>query len=113
MGNAQRDKGKRGELMLRDVLRQAGWLKAERGQQRHGGPESPDVRGGPVGVHFECKFVETLNVRKALTQADGDRAPGEFAVVAHKRSGEPWIASLFLGDLLGLLRELEVRRMMD
>lgn len=113
MGKAQRDKGKRGELMLRDVLRRHGWLGAERGQQRHGGPESPDVRGGPVGYHFECKFVEALNARSALDQAKVDAGAGEVAIVAHKRSGLPWTATLDLNQLLDLLRELELRRMLD
>ena len=49
MGKRERDRGKRGELMLRDVLRAAGWVNAERGQQRAGGADSPDVRGGPRG----------------------------------------------------------------
>lgn len=111
MGKAQRDKGARGERMLRDVLRAHGWRGAERGQQRHGGPESPDVRGGPAGYHFECKFVEALNVRKALEQAKADSGD-DVAIVAHKRSGEPWVASLDLDHLLGLLRELEISRIL-
>tara|TARA_R110000782_G_scaffold253743_1_gene341967 strand:- start:41354 stop:41695 length:342 start_codon:yes stop_codon:yes gene_type:complete len=113
VGKAQRDKGKRGELMLRDILRRHGWAGAERGQQRHGGPESPDVRGGPVGYHFECKFVEALNVRSALVQAAEDAGEGEVPIVAHKRSSQAWTATLDLDQLLTLLRELEVRRMMD
>ena len=113
VGKAQRDKGKRGELMLRDVLRRHGWLGAERGQQRHGGPESPDVRGGPKGYHFECKFVESLNARLALVQAQADAGADEVAIVAHKRSSQAWTATLDLDALLRLLRELELRRMLD
>lgn len=112
MGKAQRDKGKRGELMLRDVLREAGWGGAERGQQRHGGPESPDVRGGPAGVHFECKFVEALSARVALRQAAADAGVGEVPVVAWKRTREPWVAVLSLDDLLRLLREVELSRIL-
>ena len=99
--------------MLRDVLRAAGWPKAERGQQRAGGADSPDVRGGPAGVHFECKFTETLRLREALAQAQGDAPPDSLAIVAHKANGKPWVAVLDLDALLGLLRELERRRMMD
>lgn len=113
VGKAERDKGKRGELLLRDVLREHGWAKAERGQQRHGGPDSPDVRGGPKGFHFECKFVQALNVRKALEQAVDEAPPGDVAIVAHKREREGWTATLGLDDLLTLLRELEIRRTMD
>ena len=112
MGKAQRDRGKRGELLLRDVLREAGWPSAERGQQRAGGADSPDVRGGPEGVHFECKFTERLDARSALEQARGDAGPGRTPVVAHKRARAPWVAILDLDALLALLRELEMRRMM-
>ena len=98
--------------MLRDVLRAAGWADAERGQQRHGGPDSPDVRGGPVGVHWECKFVEALNTRSALAQAQAEAPADSVPIVAHKRSGAPWIAILALDDLLGLLRELEALRVL-
>lgn len=113
MGKRERDKGKRGELMLRDVLRGHGWAGAERGQQRAGGADSPDVRGGPAGVHFECKFVEALSARKALDQARADAPAGSVPIVAHKASGKPWIAILDLDALLGLLRELETRRILD
>ena len=37
-----REKGKRGERRWRDVLREAGFLKAYRGAQYHGGADSPD-----------------------------------------------------------------------
>jgi len=112
MARASRDKGKRGELMLRDVLRRHGWPGAERGQQRHGGPGSPDVRGGPAGVHFECKFVEALSARVALDQARADAGEGEIPIVAHKRSREPWVAILELDALLELLRERELGRLL-
>jgi hypothetical protein len=112
MGKAQRDKGKRGELMLRDVLRAHGWASAERGQQRHGGPDSPDVRGGPAGVHLECKFVEALSARSALDQAKADAGVGEVAVVAWKRARAPWVAILDLDAVLELLRERELWRLL-
>ena len=112
-GKGRRAKGARGERMLRDILRRHGWPGAERGQQRHGGPDSPDVRGGPPGYHFEAKFVEALNVRSALAQAQADAGAAEVAIVAHKRSSQAWVAILDLEALLGLLRELELRRMLD
>lgn len=103
-GRYRRNKGKRGELMLRDVLRAAGWPETERGQQRAGGGDAPDVRYGPERVHFECKNVETFNARKALTQAIGDAAPGSMPIVAQKCTRGQWIAVLKLDDLLELLK---------
>jgi len=99
--------------MLRDVLRRHGWASAERGQQRHGGPDSPDVRGGPAGVHLECKFVEALSARVALEQARADASHGEIPVVAWKRTREPWVAILDLDAVLELLRERELRRLLE
>lgn len=93
--------------MLRDVLRRAGWPATERGQQRHGGPDSPDVRGGPEGYHFECKFVETLRLREALRQATSEAPRGVAPVVAWKRARGPWVAVLLLEDLLELVRYRE------
>ncbi len=111
MSKHSRDRGKRGELLLRDVLRGAGWPAAERGQQRAGGADSPDVRGGPAEIHFECKFTERLDVRAALDQATADAPTGKIPVVAHKRNRHPWVAVLPLDDLLRLVRELEFARM--
>lgn len=55
MGKHQRDKGKRGELKHRDVLRKLGFTDAHRGVQYAGGKDSPDVVGIP-GVHHEVKY---------------------------------------------------------
>lgn len=122
-----RDKGKRGELAWRDVLRAAGWPAAERGQQRAGGADAPDVRGGPPGVHWEVKFVEALQARKALEQATRDSGsgrpeivegrhfsdfPSPVPVVAWKTSRAPWVCILHAADLLRLLRVVEVARIL-
>ena len=53
------------------------------------------------------------NRRSALVQAAEDAGEGEVPIVAHKRSSQAWTATLDLDQLLTLLRELEVRRMMD
>lgn len=110
MGKAERDRGKRGELLLRDVLRAAGWTAAERGQQRAGGVESPDVKNGPRGVHIECKFVERLSPRAALAQARRDAPADAVPVVAWKTARQEWVAVLALDDLLRLLRDIEHAR---
>lgn len=107
MGKSQRDKGQRGELLLRDVLRSHGWTECERGQQRAGGGDSPDVRYGPKGVHFESKFAEQHRPWAAMTQATAECAPGEVPVVAMKRSRDDWLAVLTLEDFLRMVRELE------
>ena len=102
MGRASRDKGARGEREWRDVLTAAGY-PAERGCQRKGGPDSPDVDCPSLsGLHFEVKRVEKLNIYTALGQAmcdAGDRVP----IVAHRRNHSPWLVTLRAGDFFSLL----------
>ncbi|QDP57847.1 MAG: putative protein D14 [Prokaryotic dsDNA virus sp.] len=97
-----RQKGARGERELASVLREEGWTGAMRGQQRSG-CEQADVVGGPAGVHWEVKRVERLLLAKAVEQARRDARPGEVPIVAHRRSQEPWLATLDLKVLLRLL----------
>lgn len=97
-----RAKGKRGELEFAKYLRGAG-VAARRGQQFHGGTDSPDVVTDIEFVHFEVKRVEAGNPYNWLEQAKGD-AKGKLPVVAHRRSDRDWIAVLPMNELLYLLR---------
>ena len=95
-----RNKGKRGELELARILREHGYT-ARRGQQYHGGADSPDVIGLP-GIHIEVKRVERLNLTEAYAQAFRDAADGEIPAVFHKRNREPWMVTVKLEDFLEL-----------
>ena len=97
-----RAKGKRGELAWRDFLREHGYPDARRGQQFKGGPGSPDVVGGPEGWHPEVKFVERLNVREAMAQAEAEAGEGELPYVAHKTKRTGWLVTIRAEDFLGL-----------
>ena len=65
-----KQKGKRGELELAEILRGYGY-DARRGQQYCGASGDADVIGLP-GIHIECKRVEALNIEKAMEQARHD-----------------------------------------
>lgn len=93
-----RQKGKRGELELAKVLREAGY-DTRRGQQYSGASGDADVVGLP-GIHIECKRVEQLNIEKALQQSERDAKPGEIPVVMHRANGTKWKATLRLDDFL-------------
>jgi Holliday junction resolvase len=105
-----RQKGKRGERAFRDVLREAGYLKARRGQQYAGGNQSPDVVCEELpSIHWEVKYCEKGNLYDWIEQATGDTWMHErhgrmlkIPIVAHKRNGKKWIAILPL-EGLGLL----------
>jgi len=92
MGAMARNKGARGERFVANFLREALGTYTRRGQQFKGTPDSPDVVGLP-GIHIESKFVESLNLQKAFSQAEsesGDNIP----VVFHKKNHKPLMITL-------------------
>lgn len=103
MGTKEREKGKRGERMLAELLTSYGYT-ARRGQQYAGANGDADVVGID-GIHIECKFVERLNVREALCQSARDARDGEIPTVWHKVSRKPWTVTLYAEDFLALLKE--------
>lgn len=96
-----RTKGKTGELELSRRLRTYGF-DCRRGQQYHGGGDSPDVVGLP-GVHIECKRVERLQIETAMNQSRQDaRGTGEIPVVMHRRNREGWKVTMDLDEFMNL-----------
>ena len=87
MGKMSRDKGKRGEREVAKLLKQYGY-DARRGQQYCGASGDADVVGLP-GVHIEVKYVECLDVKKALEQAVSDARKGDIPAVFHKQNRKP------------------------
>ena len=102
MGKMSREKGKRGERAVAALFREYGF-DAKRGQQYHGGPDSPDVVGVP-GLHIEVKRTERLNLYDALAQAKRD-AGEDLPVVIHRRNDSEWVAILSFDDFMKLYRE--------
>ena len=102
MGKAQREKGKRGEREVSNILGKHGY-DSRRGVQYHGGPDSPDVIGIP-GIHFEVKRVEKLDLRAAIKQSQDDAGDEEIPVVVHRRSREPWYITLSFEDFIKFVK---------
>lgn len=100
MGKMSRDKGKRGELELANLLRLHGY-DARRGQQFSGANGDPDVVGLP-GIHIEVKRVEKLNLYQAMEQATNDAREDEAPAVFHRRNGKYWLVTMELEDWLNL-----------
>lgn len=104
MSARSRRKGARGELEVLDLLRAHGWTRAHRnfGSGSAGGG---DVTAGPAGVVLEVKrHAGRLDLPAAVRQAEAACGPHDLPVVAHRRDGEPWRATLPLDELLALLR---------
>lgn len=99
-----RRKGKTGELEFAAFLKENG-IKARRGQQFSGGKDSPDVIADLPGVHFEVKRTETLQLYKALAQAQGDGLGiGMVQVVAHRQNKKDWVGIIDMRQLLVMLK---------
>ena len=95
-GKASRDKGQRGERMLRDIFNYHGY-DTRRGVQYKGGAESPDVTGLPY-CHLEIKRVERLVIQEAIDQAKRDKAERELAVVMHRKNNCEWLVTMPFTD---------------
>jgi Holliday junction resolvase len=115
MGKASRDKGARGERMLRDELRDHGFEDVTRGFVWN---HTSDLIGLP-GIHIEAKFVEKLNIRQALAQAEeeSEKRQDGMPTVFSKTSRKPWIVTMNLDDWVKLykayLRRLDDGRGLD
>lgn len=103
MSRMSRNKGKRGELEVAELLRAYGFA-ARRGQQFSGSPDSPDVVHDIPGVSIEVKRTEAFRLYAALEQAKTDRKPGDIAAVFHRQNGRPWVVVLDAADFLALVR---------
>lgn len=57
------------------------------------------------GIHFEVKRCERFLLWDAMTQADTDSGEDQMPIVAHRRNGKPWVAVMYVSDLIGLLKE--------
>ena len=80
-----RAKGARGERYFANWLRQTFGLNARRGQQYCGLAGNADVVDGFPNTHAEVKFVEKLNIDKAMEQAVRD-CGDSIPYVAHKKN---------------------------
>ena len=94
-----RQKGAAAEREIAKILREHGYADARRGQQFHGGADSPDVLG-IEGVHIEVKRVEKLNLTDAYAQSKRDADPSEIPIVVHRKSREPWMVTMSFEDFL-------------
>lgn len=107
MGNYQRQKGARGELLWRDECHKAGFQNVQRGCQLYQtGAEIADCIGLD-GIHQEIKFQERLNLRAAVEQSQRDAVAAglqEIPIVAHKTSRKPWLVTMIADDWFSLYR---------
>ena len=104
MSASERRKGGVGEREVVRALKDAGWPRAERTSNGRAQHARGDIAHGPEGVHVEVKRQERLNVPKAFRQIEADANPLDIPVLVHRPSGQDWMATLPLSDLLDLLK---------
>lgn len=111
MGNAEKEKGKRGERELASILRGYGY-DCRRGQQYCGAGGNADVAGLP-GIHIECKRVEKLNLLNAISQAVHDAKEGLLPAVFHRKNHCEWLVTMRLSDWIEIYREWEAGKTLN
>lgn len=99
MGKMEKEKGKRGEREAAKALEEHLGIKAYRGRQFSGSPDSPDVKTSLPRIHFEVSREERFSYRKKMAQAEKDAGPSEIPVVLHRYNGEGWVVVVKLKDL--------------
>ena len=97
MGLYSRNKGKRGERLWASFCREQGYDVHRTAQYRGNTGAAGDVEGLPY-IHCEVKYVQALNIAKAMEQSDHDtkaEGKGKLPIVASKRAGDPWLVTMY------------------
>lgn len=99
-----RQKGARAERAFAKMLREYGY-EAERGCQRSGGKDSPDVKCNMPNCHWEIKHVERLNLESAMEQSKRDAGENEMPLVGHKKNRTEWLVTLRFTDFMEIFQK--------
>ena len=102
-----KQKGKRGELLWAKVCQEHGFEEVRRTAQFCGKTgQAADCIGLPH-IHQEVKFVQALNIGKAMEQAVRDskaEGKGNMPIVAHKKNGKEWLVTMKADDFFQLYK---------
>ena len=110
LGKYSKEKGKRGEREVANILKSYGFNARRTAQYCGKTGDASDVVGID-GFHVEVKFVEKLNVWNAMKQAERD-ADAEFVnrgtvkkpVVIYRKKNEDWHCILGIDDFVELVQ---------
>lgn len=100
-------KGKRGELYVVKKFKENGY-ECNRTAQFKGNTGRADDIEGIDYIHAEVKFVESLNIIKAMEQAKRDCAASDrnaFPVVFHKKNREELLVTMRFDDWIQFYNE--------
>ncbi len=100
-----RQKGKRGEREIVDLLKRFGF-SAQRGQQFRGTSDSPDVVHNMTGFFIEVKHRQALNLYDTIEKSDGEKPAGETSLIFHRKNQKPWLVTIHAEEFMRLMREI-------
>ena len=92
-------KGKTFERWVAAYLREHGYTEARRGQQYHGGADSPDVTG-LQGFHIEAKDTQKWSAYDFMEQSVRDAAEDEIPIVIAKKNYQKPLVIIRLEDFM-------------
>lgn len=100
-------KGKRGELYVVNKFKEYGY-ECNRTAQFKGNTGRADDIEGIDYIHAEVKFVESLNISKAMEQAVRDSMASSrnaFPTVFHKKNREELLVTMRFDDWIQIYNE--------
>lgn len=97
-----RNKGKKGERELANILKDYGY-DCRRGQQ-YNGLDGEDVVGLDY-IHIEVKRVQALNLDEAMEQAKRDSKDNQMPAVFHRKNNKKWKVTMDLDDWIQIYNE--------
>ena len=107
MGKMQRDKGKRGEREVVQIMRDLGYPDARRARQSDGAVD-PDVAGCP-SLWLEVKRRKNIAAARFMDQAVSDAKEKGMPIVYLREDGGEWMVMLRSVDLPAFAAEIVSR----
>ena len=107
MGKMQRDKGKRGEREVVQIMRDLGWPDARRARQSDGAVD-PDVAGCPP-FWLEVKRRKSIAAARFMDQAVGDAEEKGMPIVFLREDNGEWLVMLRSADVQLFAAEIVAR----
>jgi len=101
-GNMYKMKGKEQWICDECVRPSCIWPDVCRNLDQFGANKQDALNCG--GIHWQIKYVEALNIWKALNQAVTESDPKDVPIVAFRRNRSLWYAAMELDELIPLLR---------
>ena len=104
-----KQKGKRGELEVANILKNYGYDTRRSAQYCGNTGEAADVVG-VSGLHIEVKRIESFRDEASLQQAERDAKKGELPIVFYRRSREKWKVALRMDLFMIVWNELSLEQ---